>query len=46
MPRALWQSWGGGQFLMSEVLLYGEQTQVDFFFFITNEPEVECYTSL
>jgi len=22
MPRALWQSWGGGLFLMSEVTLY------------------------
>jgi hypothetical protein len=22
MPRALWQSWGGGRFLISEVTLY------------------------
>ena len=32
MPRALWQSWGGGQFFMSEVPLYlpgEEETKVN-----------------
>ena len=28
MPRALWWSWGGGLFLISEVPLYGLKTHV------------------
>ena len=30
MPRALWQSSGGGQFLMSEVPLYSSQVDVPY----------------